>query len=197
MPISHHRAAPPRLPLRAGSGSWLRGTHRFFLLLHPSSWLLGGKQRCVGCQEPGILGMRVWRRGGVGQSMDSPGLSWPCGDGERQRMIMYSASPRSLEGLCSRDRSSATDFFLSRATALRLSRSRMSRKDRRSDSSLSRSAGHRDVPSTPHRSRVQAGCSSNGRGSPMWSCVFLLHTIPLLTSPGCRGRMRKGHSAPW
>lgn len=57
--------------------------------------------------------------------------------------------PHSHEGLCSRERRSATDFFLARAAALRLSRSRMSRKDRRSDSSLSRSAGDRDVPSHP------------------------------------------------
>lgn len=51
------------------------------------------------------------------------------------------ADPRSHGGLCSRERRSATDFFLARAAVLRLSRSRMSRKDRRSDSSLSRSAG--------------------------------------------------------
>lgn len=70
------------------------------------------------------------------------------------------ADPRSHGGLCSRERRSATDFFLARAAVLRFSRSRMSRKDRRSDSSLSRSAGDRDVPSYPARGGCRQGCLS-------------------------------------
>lgn len=76
------------------------------------------------------------------------------------RPVPPPADPRSHGGLCSRERRSATDFFLARAAALRLSRSRMSRKDRRSDSSLSRSAGDRDVPSHPARGGCGQGCPS-------------------------------------
>ena len=102
------------------------------------------------------------------RSSDSPAPSrhrrTPEG-GERQRIIMYSASsaaaggdlsrgsaprppgaarrPPSLPpaGPCSRRSSSATERFLARAAALRLSRSRRSRKELRSASSASRSAG--------------------------------------------------------
>lgn len=126
-----------------------------------------------------------------------------------QRPVPPPTDPHSHEGLCSRDRRSATDFFLARAAALRLSRSRMSRKDRRSESSLSKSAGHRDVHHTPSETRVGSNARSMpaalgraGKGFLMTRglralCPRSRHlpqlcTIPLLMGPGCRGRMRRG-----